>query len=488
MNILFSILKSVPTLTKVTVLLRSLPESWEVNVISFFLTRSTVPFFELRMNNRDEALGMIRSQRYSDKKWKLCFGCRHLNRLRPDVHTVLPCITLTMTKHRDFNRDIWAEFFHHYNQLKAMTELCLEHDECLVKMLNIMKTIPDLQEVKLALRFLTVHWAVSILHPFQTSFSLWKIDLDTKNYELDLCSELSLRKSTLNKCRLSLGCNSSNPDTKAFFGYISLTVCKISEETESWRSFFQSYYETKGLTERDPLFAEKTSALLSSLYGVPGLEEVEFSLHSLTDRWVSGLLWRQSDGSCPPLTIKRNVTDSTVTVKIYRHSNPPQRALIHLKLPCSEISNIDVADLLCRLERLKHLNDTPQEYDVQINELISFLHSVPHLQKLKLEIEKLTSTWVTRVLSFKTCHSLQKIFVDTKVGCMLSEEIISEFEKNWTCQDCVLVLIGERCSDPTKKIKLSFHGGHYSEELFLQSEKDSEWEENINNRFACYSD
>ncbi|KAF5888469.1 uncharacterized protein DAT39_021810, partial [Clarias magur] len=131
-----------------------------------------------------------------------------------------------------------------------------------------------------------------------------------------------------------------------------------------------------------------------------------------------------------------------VTVKIYMQSNPPQRSLIHLKIPCSEISNIDVVGLLCRLRCLEGLNDTSQEYDVQVNELISFFHSVPNLQKLKLEIKNLTSIWVTRILSFKTCQSLQKIFVHTTAGGTSSDEAISELKKNWTCQDCVLVLMG----------------------------------------------
>ncbi|XP_053083381.1 uncharacterized protein LOC113533584 isoform X2 [Pangasianodon hypophthalmus] len=609
MKTLFSVLQSVPSLMEVKLHLRSLPENWAAEVIYFLQACSSLPFFELRVGSGGETLGMIRgvALRSSDKNSILSFGCRHLDYhdyhgwisatgyITDDVHRVLPCITLTITNHTDFYNDSWTTFFHHYNQLKTMTELYPEYDQSMDELLSVMNTIPGLKEVELAFTFLTVHGASSILHLIQTSSSLCKIDVilarqrrrdlaeeqnvredwksfqgdyegdsvdsdisdsnrsakfssgsydtdvedygdtvylprqlssdsEIENYDLDLCSELRIRKNTRNECKLSLRCNGSNPDTKAVFAYISLIVSEYSGEPEiNWRSFFQSYYETKGLIERNPYFAEKTNALLSFLHIVPGLEEVEFGIHSLTESWAPRILFLchanrnihsirlllendkqiEKDSACSSLTIKRNFTDSTVTVKIHVLSNTTILSLIYLKLPCSEISNLDGAGLLYRLRCLEGLNDISQEYNVQINELISFLHSVPQLQKLKFQIENLTTTWATRVLSFKTCQSLTKIFVITSSYDMLMEEAISELKKNWTCQDCVLVITGLRCSNPTdkcskqnwlqecnKNVKLSFCGGHYSEEpiMYGQCETDSERDENKYYRFECYSD
>lgn len=116
----------------------------------------------------------------------------------------------------------------------------------------------------------------------QQFFSLLhSLNSEIENNDLDLCSELRVRKNARNECkwgvlflgnsctmlcnwkinkcfihlrldfRLSLRCDGSNPDTKAVFAYISVIVSEYSGDTEiNWSSFFQSYYGTKGLTER----------------------------------------------------------------------------------------------------------------------------------------------------------------------------------------------------------------------------------------------
>lgn len=53
---------------------------------------------------------------------------------------------------------------------------CPEYDQCMDEMLSHINTIPTLKEVWLALRFLTVQGASSILHLIQTSSSLRKIE------------------------------------------------------------------------------------------------------------------------------------------------------------------------------------------------------------------------------------------------------------------------------------------------------------------------
>ncbi|XP_046732033.1 uncharacterized protein LOC124402812 isoform X2 [Silurus meridionalis] len=593
MDTLLSLLQSVPFLNDLYIHLESLPEKWAVGVIYFLQACSSLGIFQLSMGSEGETLGIIKGtdSSWSSEKTYMTFGCSHLGynyhgltSTNCDKHSVLPCIMLTMRNNTKFCTDSWDTFFHHYNQLKTMTKLCLEYDQSLDVVLSHINTIPALEKVEMALQFLTVHGASSILHLILTSSSLYKIDVvlamwdmtdfendsqdwmsfqgesdgdsncsdlsgsntatefsvqgesdgdsncsdssgsnratefsfETENYELDLCSKLRIRKTIENKFKLSLRCNSSDPDTKAVFAYISLTLSKTSNETEIiWRNFFQSFYETKGLTKRDnTYFDEKLNALLSFLHNLPGLENVEFGTHSLNESWVSWifslshknpnifsicLLLEQNEqddnNACSSLTIKRNFTDAMITVKVDLLQNTIP-SLIHLKLPCAEICNIDGAGLLYRLRHLRNLNDTSPEYDMQMSELISFLHSVPQLQKVKLRIENLTTAWVKRILSLKTCHSLTKILVTTSLSNILVEKAISELEYKWTRHDCVVVIRGWRCNNPiatcshrnfhqecNKEVNLSFCGGHCSivpiQDIYC---------EKAEKRFKSYSD
>ncbi|XP_017562863.1 uncharacterized protein LOC108433072 isoform X2 [Pygocentrus nattereri] len=305
--------------------------------------------------------------------------------------------------------------------------------------------------------------------PFKGTTHTLQVAEEREHYELDLCSELKVRRNARNEFKLSLRCNSSNPDTKAVLAYISLILTKYTEKI-NWKSFFQSYYDTKGLTESSTDFPKKVNTLLCFLYCVPGLKEVELGIHHLTETWAFYILYlcqdinslcnicllleneNDEDSACSSFTVKRNHTDSTVTVKIrsvnYTETSP---SFISLTVPHSVILNISGPDLLYRMRCLKFLKENSYDYEEKINKLMSILHGIPGLQKLKLEIGNLNERCATRILSFSTCPSLKKICVTTLHGHMLMEDAILKIKKKWKRRDCVVVLKGLRCSNSTAR-------------------------------------
>ncbi|KAL7851030.1 hypothetical protein AOLI_G00213860 [Acnodon oligacanthus] len=352
------------------------------------------------------------------------------------------------------------------------------------------------------------------------------VPADIEHYKLNLCSELKVRRNARNEFKLSLRCNSTDPDTKAVLSYISLILTEYTEESEiDWRRFFQSYYDSKGLTERSPDFDGKVNNILHFLHNMPGLEEVEMGVHSLTETWASHILLlshennsidnicllleetNDQDSACSSFTVNRNFTDSRqpsimclpslcasigclascyslerVTVKIWSVSYAEASPLhISFTVPYSKIHKINGPDLLNRMQSLKFLNENSNEYKEEIKELMSSLHAIPGLQKLKLEIGNLTESWAARILSFSTCPSLKKICVTASRGSVLMEDTILTIQNNWRRRDCVVVLKGLRCNNSTNRcteenlewhmclncntvVKLSLCGDHFSQQ------------------------
>ncbi|XP_036417458.1 uncharacterized protein LOC118801312 isoform X2 [Colossoma macropomum] len=508
---------------EVTLRLSSLLGNWAV-VLSFFQECTSLQYFQVKVENKSENLEIVRGDTLRNtasvflrKKAVLSLGCSHLyypSKMHSEMldlqctlgsHEVVPCIILIMTDNAEIYNIDWRQFFNFYDQLKGLTEHCLEYDLSMDALLSVVKSVPGLKGMNLALRFLTVDGAFSIVQLMLTCPSLHKIEesdsetnsvstdhsdssestdssesdsetnsissdhSDTcsstnsvseeiENYELDLCSELIVRKNASNKFKLSLRCNSSDPDTKAVLAYISLILTEYTEESEiDWRCFFQSYYDSKGSTERSTDFDGKVNNILRFLQDVSGLKEVEMGIHSLTETWASCILHlcyannsidniclllekeKDMESACSSFTIRRNHIDSTVTVEIQRVKHTETSpSLISFKVPDSEICNINGHDLLHRMRCLKCINDKPLEYEEGINKLMSLLHGIPGLQELELEIGTLTRSWANRILTFSTCPSLNKICVK---GHMLMEDAILTIQNDWK-RDCIVVLKG----------------------------------------------
>ncbi|KAL6468199.1 hypothetical protein MHYP_G00238760 [Metynnis hypsauchen] len=337
-------------------------------------------------------------------------------------------------------------------------------------------------------------------------------EIAVEHYELDLCSELRVRRNARNEFKLSLRCNSSDSDTKAVLSYISLILTEYTEESEiDRRRFFQSYYDSKGLTEsRSTDFDGKVNNILRFLHDVPGLKKVEMGIHSLTETWASHILHLchennsidnicllleetdDQDSACSSFTVKRNHTDSKVTVKIrsvtYTEDSP---SFISFTVSYSEILSVNGPDLLYRMRRLRFENDKSYNYEEEINELMSSLHGIPGLQKLKLEIGNLTERWATRILSFSNCLSLSRICVAAS-SRMIMEDAVLTIQNNWRRCDCVVVLKGLRCSNSTARcteenwtphtylqcnnmVKLLLCGGHCSQlDGYYKTDSESE--------------
>ncbi|KAL6468197.1 hypothetical protein MHYP_G00238740 [Metynnis hypsauchen] len=547
-----SFLLSLPDLMAVMFDLRTLHENWAARILAFIQACTSLQFLEVEVEKPHENLGLVRGDAVGDGAFHghtvLFLGCRHLNypyddRIRSGLeidivsalgqHDVVPCITLIMTNDTENLNIDWRQFLNLYHQLKGLTEHCLEYDQSLDALMSVVNSIPGLKEMHLALRFLTVDGALSIVQLMQTCPSLCTIDVlvptqpmsyflnscfpvvmewpteensissdhsessgltdsdddgngdgdlgrpswpsfrvaeEIGHYELDLCSELIMRKNARNEFKLSLRCNFSDPFTKAALSYISLILTEYTAESKiDWRSFFQSYYDTKGLNESSTDYDEKVNNMLCFLYHVPGLKKVELGTHSLIESWASCVLHlcyvndginniclllekENGDSGCSSFTVKRNHTDSTVTVKIQRSDyTQTMPSLISFMVPHSEILNINGPDILHRMQCLKFLNDKSHEYDLRINEVMSSLHGISGLQKLKLEIGNLTQSWATQILSFSTCPSLKKICVTTLCGHMLMEDAILKIKKKWKRRDCVVVLKGLRCSNSTAR-------------------------------------
>ncbi|KAI4886429.1 hypothetical protein NFI96_000484 [Prochilodus magdalenae] len=258
-------------------------------------------------------------------------------------HIVVPCITLVITDNNEINKIDWRQFFHLYYQLKDQTEHCLLYDQSLDLLVSAVNSIPDLKEMRLALRFLTGNGALSMVKLMHTCPSLRKI-------------------------KLSLRCYSSSPDSKSVLTYISLILTEYTKESETaWRDFIQSYYNLKGLTERSSDFTEKVNTLLHILSSMSGLKVLDLGVHSLTETWASCILQLchdnssidhislllegeySSDSACSSFTVERDCTDM-VTVKICSEKCTP--SFISFTVPHPEILNVDVRGLLYRMQCL----------------------------------------------------------------------------------------------------------------------------------------
>ncbi|XP_036417461.1 uncharacterized protein LOC118801314 [Colossoma macropomum] len=544
---LLSFLCSVPGLKEVMLCLSSLQENWAVRILSVLQACPSLQYLQVEVDNGSKNLGIARgnvlSEIYAVRKVLFFLGCSHLDwrtsatfnvQYTLPNHEVVPCIIFLMRNSTEIYNIDWRQFFRFYHKLEGLTEHCLEYDQSMDALLSVVNSLPGLSDLHLALRFLTVDGAFSIVQLMKTCPSLRKIDVtvpsqpttnftdsresysetnsvstdhsdssgltdvsdgdadwdsasyptynrmphkgtshtlraaeEIEHYELDLCSELKVRRNARNEFKLSLRCNSSKPDTKAVLAYISLILAEYTEKSKiNWRSFLQSYYDTKGLTERSTDFPKKVNTLLCFLYCVPGLKEVELGIHHLTETWASYILYlchditslgnicllleneNDKDSTCSSFTVKRNHRDSKVTVKIrsvkYPETSP---SFISFAVPHSAILNVSGPDLLYRMRCLRFLKENSYEYEEEVNKLMSFLHGIPGLQKLKLEIGDMTERWATRILSFSTCPSLNKIHVTTLHGHMLMEDAILKIKKKWKHRDCVVVLKGLRCSN-----------------------------------------
>ncbi|KAA0718632.1 NACHT, LRR and PYD domains-containing protein 3 [Triplophysa tibetana] len=317
-------LHSVPGLKDIKLWLNSLNEIWAAGLIALFMSCSSLLHLQLSV------------------------GCNHVNYIdaidisffETPVHKVLPCITIRVTDESENRNTDWTRFFHNYNQLKVLTEYCLEYDERVADLLSVLHSLSGLKDLDLVFRFLTVEGASRALDLLQTNPSLrtvklqdMKPDLNSQLFrfqtagqedsdeessssslsdyindirdcdELDntehlsssdiLSSELRVHRMTSDSdnasenWRVVLKSIASSLNTMSPLTYLTLTLSKTSGETSSdWRTFLAAYNQCKGINIGGSQFNECLDALLLSLYSLSGLIQLHMSTDSLTENWA----------------------------------------------------------------------------------------------------------------------------------------------------------------------------------------------------------
>ncbi|XP_030629287.1 NACHT, LRR and PYD domains-containing protein 3 [Chanos chanos] len=155
----------------------------------------------------------------------------------------------------------------------------------------------------------------------------------------------------------------------------------------------------------------------------------------------------------------------------------PSLLAISLTCPHSQISSINWTTFTQIIYGAKIYRENSPEFDGQFDALLSFLSSVPVLKKVDLNVNSLTESWASRILSLiQTCPSLQGIsFKAGNEGLPLLDGL-KLLQHSQIRPDCTLTVEGRRCTKPTDQctedkdrqltcnqtVKLQLHGESFT--------------------------
>ncbi|XP_030629289.1 NACHT, LRR and PYD domains-containing protein 3-like [Chanos chanos] len=199
---------------------------------------------------------------------------------------------------------------------------------------------------------------------------------------------------------------------------------------------------------------EQFDALMSFLNSVSGLKKVDLNVISLTESWAARIL--SLIQTCPSLqdisvevcglsnlnlcsSLRASVTDEdfrldledaslTIFSEMDEYSSPQTEPLISeisLTCPRSETSNINWTKFTQTIYGVNISRENSPEYD-RLDDLLSFLNSVPGLKKVDLNVIRLTESRAVKILSLiQTYLSLQDIRLSFGEDTRKSSEISS---------------------------------------------------------------
>ncbi|XP_056337467.1 uncharacterized protein LOC130247973 [Danio aesculapii] len=296
--------------------------------------------------------------------------------------------------------------------------------------------------------------------------------------------EIRMRKTVSGQSSVFLKCSGSSPGTQSLLSRIELTLSEnMGKANSDWETFLQAYNKCKGISASSPALNESVGALLASLDSVSGLKELQLTIGILSETWPPKIfslchtcsslhhicLQVEHDkkysllNACSSLSITRNTTDSVWTVAI----NLPRDAMIEISpsfisftFPCSEISKLDAQYLFETLGFLKGFDESYEEHEELVGNLISAVLFVPGLQRVEFKISNLTDSWVSRILSLlEVCPGLQVIRFDCiESNGILLEDVVRILQSSQMNSICRIIITGMKCSKASSdgKVNVTF--------------------------------
>ncbi|KAG7472866.1 hypothetical protein MATL_G00113770 [Megalops atlanticus] len=413
---------------------------------------------------------------------------------------------------------------------KPMTEIGEDFEEKMDALLSVLPSVSGLKKVKMKMSDLTVNWAVRILSLIQTCPSLQCITIDLNgSYAERFCSSLTVSSTNGD---LTLTCpysEMSNINWTRFLeifyrlkGLLEISP-EFNEHVNALLSFLNSVPGLKFLSVEVASLTESwVTRILSLIQTCPSLQCVSLKVYGLS---VDGLLLEEGiclledsqkrpecalivHGSrCTKLTDQCTERENICSlpcnqrVKLLYHNNcfmlsttddnmwwmellpshidstqnKPSLLGMNFICPDSEMSCDKWTRFLQMFSQIRMLTETCPEFNEQMDALLSFLNSVPHLKKVMLYVDRLTENWAARILSLiQTCPSLR--YMSLKAVFLL-EEGIESLQNSEKRPDCTLTVEGFRCTKPTdqctehdefkpndcnQKVKLKFCGESFT--------------------------
>ncbi|XP_030629288.1 NACHT, LRR and PYD domains-containing protein 3-like [Chanos chanos] len=150
-----------------------------------------------------------------------------------------------------------------------------------------------------------------------------------------------------------------------------------------------------------------------------------------------------------------SVEDNRWMLRFSEISSPqtePSLLAISLTCPHSQISSINWTTFIQIIYGVKISRENSPEFDGQFDALLSFLRSVSGLKEVYLNVNSLTESWASRILSLiQTCPSLQDISFKTGEDGedLFFEEEIRLLQHCEEVPDPTLTVEGMGCMTPT---------------------------------------
>ncbi|XP_073786714.1 uncharacterized protein isoform X1 [Danio rerio] len=296
--------------------------------------------------------------------------------------------------------------------------------------------------------------------------------------------EIRMWKTVSGQSSVFLKCSGSSPGTQSLLSRIELTLSKnMGKANSNWESFLQAYNKCKGISASSPAFDESVDVLLASLHTVSGLKKLQLTTDSLTEKWPPKIF--RLCHMCPSLhhiclqvehdkkysllnassslSVTRNTTDSVCTIAIHLPRDAMTEispSFLSFTFPCSEISKLDAQYLFETLGFLKGLDESYEEHEGLVGNLISAMLFVPGLQRVEFKISNLTESWVSRILSLlEFCPGLQEIrFNCIESNGLMLEDVVRILQSSQMNSECRIIIKGMKCSKASSdgKVNVTF--------------------------------
>ncbi|XP_056600543.1 uncharacterized protein LOC130418425 isoform X3 [Triplophysa dalaica] len=378
-------LYSVPGLKEIKLWLNSLNEIWAAGLIALFMSCSNLLHLQLKTSFSrvvdSESLGMVRQD-----GMRLSVGCNHVNYIdafdisssETPVHKVLPCITIRVTDESENRNTDWTRFFHNYNQLKVLTEYCLEYDERVADLLSVLRSLSGLKDLNLTFRFLTVEGASRALDLLQTNSSLRSVKF------------------------LAIRLQNMKPDLK-------FPLFRTSESEEDSDSVRLNRFGIQPAGQEDSDEESSSSSLSDYINDIRDSDKLDNTEHLCSSEILS----------CE-LRVHRMTSDSDnapenwrVVLKSIASSLNSMSPLTYLTLTLSKTSGGTSSDwrtFLAAYNQCKGINIGGSQFNECIDALLLSLYSLSGLIQLDMSTGSLTENWAPKILSLcYAYYSLQNI-------------------------------------------------------------------------------